>query len=336
MCGIAGFFAGCEMSRCYSLPEVCKLSRHSGSLENWYQRAGVRRAPRRILDEDDLKLHLFPEKLAPLTWHPLVRSRDAEIISDILTNHLYRYLDFTYHLEILVVNDVSKDIALGHTAFNPSPGIRRDALKIYCDEGYHALFSYDLFLQVQALSERSPVLPEVPSFLNCLHDMLRSCTSEFERRLMTLFFVIVSETLITSSLLQVRKDHTIPAAVRDMVTDHAGDEANHHAFYIGLMFSIWTVFDCNTRLQILSWIPQFIYAFIRPDKQAIVKELCSVGFSIHEVEIIFEETYPQHMISSYARETASALLNYLHELEEFNETSIIDIFQKNKLLVPHD
>ena len=178
MCGVAGFFVGCSVSdTCPLGKEACKLVKNANTMRNWYEQSTVRRAPRRTLNEDDLKGHLYPMALAPVTQHPLVTKLDGEQVDKILTNHLYRYLDFTVKLEVSVVNDVVRDIALDVAPFKPEKSMMVDALKIYTDEGYHALFSLDLANQIEDLTEQEPILPRTPRFLKVVKELRQAAAA---------------------------------------------------------------------------------------------------------------------------------------------------------------
>jgi len=260
----------------------------------------------------------------------------GERVNSILTNHLYRYLDFTTKLEIVAVNDTVKDLALGHSVINPSEEMKIDALKIYTDEAYHALFSADLFDQLKKMSGVHPVVPKVPYFLSTLNSIIAEYASESERNLLKLIFVIVSETLITSSLTDIRKDENLPEAVRDVIRDHAMDEARHHAFFSGLLLSIWPMLDRQTRIHCLTRIPDFIFAFVHPDKDAITAELHSVGFSRSDADVIVNETYTQPMVESYARGTSSRLMGYVSNLDEFTAPEVQEAFEKTGLILQNE
>lgn len=333
MCGVAGFFVGCQLAdTCPFGNKACSLVKNKNVLKEWHEKASVRNAPRRMLNEDDLSSHVYPQNLAPVTNHDLVINSSGERINKILTNHLYRYLDFTTKLEVVAVNDTVKDLALGHSVINPSEEMKIDALKIYTDEAYHALFSADLFAQLKSMTGIHPVVPKVPYFLSTLNKIISEYADESEKNLMKLIFVIVSETLITSSLTDIRKDSSLPEAVRDVIRDHAMDEARHHAFFSGLLMAIWPMLDRRTRIHCLTRIPDFIFAFVHPDKDAITAELCSVGFSLSDADIIVNETYTQPMIESYARGTSSRFMGHVMNFDEFHESEVQDAFEKKGLI----
>jgi len=281
-----------------------------------------------MLNEDDLAAHAFPYQLAPVVQHKLMQRQDAETISRVLVNHLYRYLDFTYRLETVVVNDVVRDIALGHTVFTPSLEVRHDAFKIYCDEAYHALFSFDLLKQMYELSGQEPILPKTPAFLSRLNKMLETARNERERHIIKLFFVIVSETLITSSLSMIKRDKSIPEAIRMTIADHADDEGRHHAFFAGLLFSIMPELKAEDRVFALRKVPDFIMAFVEPDTEVIRHEIAASGMKTSDADQVVKETYTDKVKKEYALKCGQKMLAYASKIEEFERKEVREIFEE--------
>ena len=54
-----------------------------------------------------------------------------------------------------------------------------------------------------------------------------------------LSFGAASETLITGTLTRVPKDLRVHPCVREVITDHARDEATHHAVYSDFIGIMW-------------------------------------------------------------------------------------------------
>lgn len=334
MCGIAGFFTGCEMKgQCpHSENGACTLIQSQKAMRGWYEKASVRRSPRHMLNEDDIGSHLFPASLAPTLEHALVKRMDGERITAILDNHLFRYLDFTTKLEVVVVNEIAKEILLDHGPVRFDEAATFDAHKIYVDEAYHALFSRDLFDQAKNLFGKSPIVPERPRFLNELRRIISGGRDERERRLIKLAFVCVSETLITSSLTEIRKEKGVPEAIGKTITDHAMDEARHHSFFLGLIKALPGHLTEQDRRLVLKLIPQFIFAFVHPDGDAIHAELTANGLSSDDAWQVISETYTPEVVQSYARNCASGLLKGVEVFPEFREPYIQELFLRNGLL----
>lgn len=323
MCGVAGFFVGCEFaSICAAERPACAMFKPSDLVASWYDVATVRRMPRRCLNEDDIKSSLFPVELAPAAQHPLVTALDAEQVLGLLNNHLFRYLDFTAKLEMVVVNDVVKDLVFGHTPFHLSDDAILCAHQIYVDEAYHALFSVDLLHQAKKLLGIDPILPQKPAFLVVLNDLLSRANSEHHRRLIRLFFVIVSETLITSSLTDVRRSRETTDAVRRSIGDHAVDEARHQVFFAELLIAIWPELNDADRRFCLRLIPDLIFAFVRPDLAAIRSELIGHGLSAAQSEIVLHDVYGEETIRAYARDCSAYLMKTIQPLDEFAASDV--------------
>jgi hypothetical protein len=159
MCGVVGLFVGC------SALTVCPMTmfaadrgadrdteaelEYRSPFGNWFDRATVRKAPRRLLEPEDAGRYPFSPDLVPLAAHPLVRALPPRAFERVLIQHLYRYLDFTAKLEHLVVNRTVLGIAHDTIGVELPEAMRFDAYKIYCDEAFHALFSADLARQVR-------------------------------------------------------------------------------------------------------------------------------------------------------------------------------------------
>lgn len=109
MCGIVGMFVGCSaLSYC---PRSLLAGQGQASADgertaeaeaeyrspfsSWHERAAVRQAPRRLLDDGTGNRHYFSPDLVPLARHPLVSNLPDDVFEDVLIQHLHRYLDFT-------------------------------------------------------------------------------------------------------------------------------------------------------------------------------------------------------------------------------------------------
>jgi hypothetical protein len=220
---------------------------------------------------------------------------------------LYRYLDFTAYLEHRVVNIVASRVALGETGFDLPRDMRHDAYKLYCDEAYHALFSADLKRQVEAATGIVSAPPHMPRPLRRLK-AIQSASPHEMRALIKLFFVIVSETLISATLIQIPRDGRVVSAVREMVADHAEDEGRHHAYFASLLELIWPRMSCRQQATIGPLLPELILAFLEPDRAAIRSEVARCGLEPDVVRQIVDETYPAHLVQANARSMAKATI----------------------------
>src|SRR5947199_3439072 len=172
MCGTVGMFVGCTaMESCplgaflAATPPAAggdadgATAPYSSALDGWHERASIRVAPRRTIDPAEGDAFYFSPDLVPIARHLLIRRLPDATFREILIQHLFRYLDFTAKLESLVINRTILAIAHGSVGLWVPEPMRFDALKLYCDEAYHTLFSVDLARQVRdrtGLPARTP------------------------------------------------------------------------------------------------------------------------------------------------------------------------------------
>src|SRR5262245_30474555 len=147
--------AGAQRASCaprdHDIASVPEESRYESRFSDWYTAAAVRTRPPLELTTDGTFL-CFPPELAPVMHHRAVRALDPRMQRELLMQHLFSYLTFTDRLEDEVVNRSARRIATAAIDLDVSQSMRLDAYKIYCDEGYHSLFSADLTAQLSARS----------------------------------------------------------------------------------------------------------------------------------------------------------------------------------------
>ncbi|KAB1935297.1 diiron oxygenase [Micromonospora sp. ALFpr18c] len=346
MCGVVGLFVGCSAVVTCPRDSLLRTDTASQPLEEgegeagaqayrspfttWFERSAVRRTPRRILD-DVGPGELFPAELVPIAGHPLVRELPPGEFAQVLTQHAYRYLDFTAKLEHLVVNRTALGIAHGTIGVRVHEDMRFDAYKIYCDEAYHALFCADLIRQIERTTGVRPRLDRHPYLLRRLAE-IRERVGPRLAPLVEIMFVICSETLISATLAESSADTRIAPAIRESIRDHALDEGRHHAYFVAFLRVMWGQLDPTLREQAVALVPELIMTFIRPDLPGLRDELLGYGLTPDQVEQVLAETYPDHVVSAYARETAAQTVRYFTELGAMDSERIRAEFLRHDLL----
>jgi hypothetical protein len=287
-------------------------------LADWHQRASVRSRPRRLVDGQLSagKLVCFPPELTPFVHSPLLTSAHPAIVRDGLTQQLFSYLHFTDRLEHEIVNRVVRRIATGMPGLCVPVETRMDAYKIYCDEAYHSLFSADLMFQIEAASEfrfePGSGHPALDAFYREVAAVEAPARPWFE-----LFFVVVSETLISGSLLRIPHAEDVIPAVREMVADHAEDESRHHAFFARLCRSAWPQVPENLKIRVGRALPRFIISFLTPDYPAI-RAFLRRHFTEAQTQTVIEECYRPDYVLAEARAASRTTLRVLREAGVFD------------------
>jgi P-aminobenzoate N-oxygenase AurF len=251
-------------------------SPYRSRFRHWDTQAWVRSKSRRS-GAFDPRLSYFSAGLSPLLQHPVLSGQPRQVRERLLVHQLYLYLEFTVRLETGPVNDAC--LLLREPAFWPRlpDGMRDDALRIYTDEAGHAEMSHTLMMAVRADTRVVP-LPHEPQFLREL-SAIYDADPELDRSLLTLFFVIVSETLITVSLSRLSQDARVQRQVRGLAADHAADEGRHHAYFRQVFECVWPQLPDAARRRIGVLLPRMMLAYLAPDEAALTAVLadCRIG-----------------------------------------------------------
>jgi hypothetical protein len=251
-------------------------------------------------------------------------------VGEALVHHLYTYLDFTEVLEHEAVNDVALTISRGRLDLELSREERQAAYKLYVDEGYHAMFSDDLKNQVITATGIKPAVVGRPSFLRRLDAILAGAPPEMGW-LVKPFFAIVSETLISGTLTRVPRDTRVVKAVRDVLKDHAADEAVHHVYFAGLLETMWPQLTDKQRRFIGEQLPEFILGFLEPDQEAILANLQAMGLTPEGAGAVFEDCYPRQEVLKGVRAASAVTVTHFWNAGVFDGSDIGEVFEKKGL-----
>jgi len=281
--------------------------------------------------EEEIGLVYFPKELVPVARHPIISNLGDSAVREVLIHHLYTHLDFTANLEHEIVNEIAKDIAHRKIGLTFPSEMVLDAYKLYCDEAYHALFSEDLKLQVNSATRISPNSVDSPQFLRRLRSIQSSLPSEYTK-LIELFFVIVSETLISSTLSKIPKDKKVISAVRELIGDHAEDEGRHHAYFASVLKIVWPQLTPKQKATIGPLIPIFILSFLEPDYAAIVRCLSNFKLTEEEIGLLLHESYPGDEVIKGVKCAAKATITHFESIEVLKEPKTLEAFRRHGLI----
>lgn len=290
--------------------------------QHWEKTASVRAKPRRApiaLDEGNLP---FPPELVPACAHPLVQAR-PEAETAILLHAMYGYMYFTSAVEQLAVIPVAAGIAMRRYLDDLDPSLRRDAFKICTDEAWHAQFSYDFIVESVARNRSAePVFAE-PSFV---HDVavIRETMDSSLHKLVDMLFAVVTETGVSRLLRDIPRDYRLSPSLRQVVADHAADEARHHAYFKALLKVIWSLMSDRERRTLGIHIPALIQAFYRPDATAAQGILRAAGFDARETAQIVDDCYSSQCRTDV--EVIKGTLTAFAEVDAFEDESIFEAF----------
>lgn len=258
-------------------------------LADWSTAATVRSVARRRLADKDRGLPFSPE-LVPLMGHELVRNRDDAVGRTILGQKLHSYFRFTTHLELKAVLPACTMIGLKESSVRTADEFAHDGFKIAVDEAHHAYCAEDMKQQLTAITAIHPYRERPPAFLRALTREQDGFGEKF-KELALLAFTCVSETLITSSLANVPADERVMKAIRDVILDHARDEAKHHLYFSCFMEMMWDQLTVAERDVVGPLFAKFIGTFLSHDEEAESDWLEAAGFNSVDGRRIITESY---------------------------------------------
>lgn len=290
----------------------------------WNERASVRSAGERDMPFSSDKLFFSPQ-YSTLFLDGSVLAAPKAIRERLLVSQLYVYLRFTVWLELGPVNEVSN--LLRQPDFLPwlPKKMKQDAHKVYTDEAYHATFSADLVSEVAEYTG-IPSLNVHPAFLKSLDRLLTSEEQEFHA-LIKLFFVIISETLITGTLAGVPKDDQVQEKIRFFVDLHRVDEGRHHRYFKELFGLVWPRLPVHMKRKIGTLLPEMILAFLQPDGDALRTILADYPEIFPQPQSIVNGLLHRPDVMEGIHNSARHTLNMLSEASVFSDVAVVTAFK---------
>lgn len=263
----------------------------SGPLGRWYETAGVRSGTRRIFREEAARGKVFfPESLVPHLAHPAVAALPKPRRDMLPLLHLYQFLLATTHVETRVVNVGAERIATGRAGLELPVAMRMDAFKVYCDEGYHALYSLDLAEQIAGATGVPVPRWDYGGFVDRLGEAACALLSG-EPVLAHLLQVVVFETLITAILNEAPSDPDLAGTVREVLRDHARDEGRHHRFFTAFFHELWAGLSPDLRTRVAHTFPALVQVCMTADVVPVRSALLLAGLDGATADQVVRESY---------------------------------------------
>jgi hypothetical protein len=291
-------------------------------LASWDDESWIRSKPARRASCEGFA---FSPELVPMAQHPRF-TEDTKLRERLLAFRLLTHLQFTTVLELAHVNAVCARLARDQYALDLTRDQKLDALRIYCDEGGHALFVELLSDAIERRHgiERS-VLPK-PRFHQVLEEIFEEHGSRIAPELLHLFFVSVSETLVTKILRDIPRDPRVAPLVREVIGDHARDEGTHSVYFHWLFPKAWERLPRPQQELLGQLLPRFLEAFLAPDISGEARVLQALGLDEDERKEVLAETYDPNGVRQGVRAAAQPTLRLFEGAGVFEQPSVVEAF----------
>jgi hypothetical protein len=304
---------------------------YKSAFDRWDKASWVRSKPhQKDLAPFEDGLEFFAQQSSLLFQSEEVRASSTKTRSYLLALNLFVYLEFTVWLEMGPVNEVC-DLIRREDFLPWLPlEMKSDAIKIYVDEAGHAEMSHTLIVAVEEHLGIKKVKNIRPAFLATLDRLVQREEPEFHP-LVKLFFVIISETLITGTLAKLPRDETVQHAVRAVAADHASDEGRHHAYFRAVFEYVWPRLPRQLRRKLGILLPEMILAFLQPDSLAMTKTLQFFPTEFPNPNAIVTTIISSEQTKNGIRDAAAPTLHMLSENDVFGDESIVRAFRSRSL-----
>ncbi|AFY54491.1 P-aminobenzoate N-oxygenase AurF [Rivularia sp. PCC 7116] len=294
----------------------------------WNEKSWIRSKPMR---QDSIVGLPFSPDLVPLANHSVI-AQDSNLWMTVLAYRLLAHLQFTTLLELNHVNPVCSALSLGSAPINLNVQQRNDALKIYCDEGGHALFVELFSTQVKETFSLGDSILGRPIFEKVIENIIRENQSKLSPDLIKLFFVTISETLVTKVLKQVPSDPNVADVVRNVIGDHAADEALHGAYFQALFPLLWQNLSSLEKQEMIKILPRLVWAFLGPDYDVEYNVLKALDFSDVDAKGILQEVFVPSDVAAGVKQAASPTLRMFEKAGVFEVCGAFQIFADYQLI----
>ncbi|HDS1820440.1 TPA: diiron oxygenase [Pseudomonas putida] len=242
-----------------------KNNRSNAVFRNWHLSSAVRSRPYAygFSSEDFAQAEpslWFPAVLSSALSHEALKNLPKSELLSAHVHHLVYFMDYTTELEIAHVNQAVRCMVSGSLEKYFNEDERRIALKLYADEGYHALFSREISDQV---ANHFGLVRMRSARIERLDQVLKKSPLGF--RCLTKFCVaFVSETLITHELYKLsRASLVVPVA--HMLNDHLHDEGRHAIFFSDCFVRLWWQIHKREKDYVVQMLLEVLAIFGRPD-----------------------------------------------------------------------
>lgn len=254
---------------------------------DWDRQASVRSFVNQDDDWSGYSGYWMPISDDNILSHPEITDDMKQPLSAYL---LIGHLHFTYSLEQRLISSVSSQLTSGNLLPGLDDTVKVDALKVQCDEAFHALQAYWLANKVCQASGITDPIETDSHFLQFVTEITNG-SIDLPNELLLFCAVVVSETLITKSLRDDWRDSSLPKAIRSFFHQHYKDEVQHSAYFTWLLEHVWGGWPRSTQEILITLWPQLIDAYLDSDIQIAKRALQHFDLSALTIDRIIDETY---------------------------------------------
>lgn len=270
----------------------------------------------------------FPSAL-PFLSHPLLADLKPAQVQELLARNLVNFLEYTTLLEHRIVNKSVEFISQNRLPVSVPHGMRMDALRIYTDEGYHAVMSADVAHQVSEIYGLNQGTRRFGRIAR-----LEALASNFQHEALGWFLIgFVSETVITKEFARMGRSALV-LPVHNVLMDHLADEWKHSQYFVSMFSYLWPRLSNLERDFCATQLPTIIRECFRLDETLLERDLDELGVDSSVARAISAERNTEAEDRTRARNGAATTMHALRDCSFFSEPRYVANFSKHGLIDP--
>jgi hypothetical protein len=245
----------------------------------------------------------LPDDPWSVAAHPALPDKVRPQVSAAL---LLARLDFTVQLENACISRVARDIA-GRVLPGqyPEPMVI-DALRVQCDEAYHALLALELCAHVEKLAGVGRRRYE--HYFLAQVERVQHASPVTDSIRIAFCAAVVAETVITKMLRDDWHDKGLQSDVCTFFRHHCRDEARHSSFFSQALRIVWPQWERCTRSALQPLWRDLITWFVLPDAAVESAVLVAAGVSRSDADRIVDDCRLRAYAASGRRVSIEATL----------------------------
>jgi P-aminobenzoate N-oxygenase AurF len=297
----------------------------------WRDRASVRTgAPARQSAIPDG--NWFSVSELPIISHPQVAELGEAAAQNLMARKGRRFLSFTETLENHLVLPVCMYLAEARSPYDFGRDIEEGAGTVCTDEVHHANRARVLRKNLDLYLNRGARAIQPVPYVKLNRDRLES--GSYEGMLWALGSVIVCETVITQTLRDVCNDPSLDSEMRNVITEHADDEAVHNTFFGGYVLGRLATILTSEEMSFLAGvvIPTCISEYMSKDHAEEVLDLEDLGLSRDVAFQIVDQAYPKALLEDCIRRGAKSTIRHMNKIGLLRHPGVISGLQKYSLI----
>jgi hypothetical protein len=333
-----------EKSRVFYVKLNCKYNRtHTGTKEMrnmeafnaWDVQSAVRSLPYPLIEDDSLLRSELRNPESPLrsTVKDLLPDSvgipkiEADAVARAVAISLIQVLENSSEMELCITNEAVRRMIFGRLLDVVGEETALEAMQLYTDEAYHALFSKHLIERVSCAFD-VPSPPPDSQLSRCLIELISSAPAELSDILWFMAAMCVETQVVRSLINHVGRNSNSHEGrpIQGLLNDHLRDELTHTRFFLRTFERLWAGLEPEAKISIGVRLPEIILEVNKPNSTRLSEIYMALPIDAEAARAKISELVSQENHKKIARVYSSTMLVALGRNGLFDFPEIAESF----------